>query len=390
MSIKINFDMANNPETPTLILAYRNGRKIGKIVADGTVVRDSMTNPSEISFRVRKFLNGEKNTLWDKIVDFKLAWYQEADLWFEISVEIDESNETIKNVSCTQLGQAELSQIKLYNVEINTENDIARDDYVIPTVLYNPEHPEASLLHRIMEKAPHYSIIHVDSTIANIQRTFTFDDPSIVDAFQEIAEEIGCLFVFHSNSDANGKIQRAISVYDLESNCNACGHRGEFTSVCPECGSNNINEGYGEDTTIFVTSDELANDIKFVSDVGSIKNCFKLEAGDDLMTATVRNCNPNGTDYIWYISDAVKADMSNELVGKLESYDVLYKTYQDDYVVDVDSYTLKKYNDLVYKYRGYNENLQGIATPIKGYPSLMMAVYNTIDLFDSSYNISKL
>ena len=380
MSMKINFDMANNPEYPTLILAYKNGRKIGKIVADGIVVRDSMINPSEISFRVRKFLNGEKNTLWDKIVDFKLVWYKEADLWFEIYVELDESNETIKNVSCKQLGQAELSQIKLYNTEINTENDIARDDYLIPTVLYNPEHSEASLLHRIMEKAPHYSVIHVDSTIANIQRTFTFDDKSITDAFREIAEEVGCLFIFHSNSDANGKIQRAISVYDLESNCNACGHRGEFTSVCPECGSHNINEGYGEDTTIFVTSDELANDIKFVSDVDSIKNCFKLEAGDDLMTATVRNCNPNGTDYIWYISDDVKADMSKELVEKLQSYDVLYKTCQDDYIVNVDSFILKKYNDLAYKYQNYNKDLQGITTPIKGYPSLMMAVYNTIDL----------
>jgi hypothetical protein len=121
MSIKINFDTTNNPENPTLILAYRDGRKIGEIVADGIVVKDSMMNASEMSFKVRKFINNEKNILWDKIVDFKLLWYKESDLWFEIYVEIDESNETIKNVSCVQLGQAELSQIKLYNVEINTE-----------------------------------------------------------------------------------------------------------------------------------------------------------------------------------------------------------------------------------------------------------------------------
>ena len=380
MSIKINFDMANNPDSPTLILAYRDGRKIGKIVADGIVVKDSMINPSEISFRARKFLNGEKNTLWDKIVDFKLIWYQESDLWFEISVEIDESNETIKNVSCTQLAQAELSQIKLYNIEINTENDIARDDYLIPTVLHNPEHPEASLLHRIMEKAPHYSIAHVDSTIANIQRTFSFDETTIPDSFQSIAEEIGCLFVYHSNSDKNGKIQRAFSVYDLESNCHVCGHRGEFTSVCPKCGSSYIDEGYGEDTTVFVTSDELADNIQFKSDVGSIKNCFKLEAGDDLMTATIRNCNPNGTDYIWYISDDVKTDMSEGLVEKIESYDSLYSTYQDDYVIDVNSSILGQYNNLVSKYQEYNEDLQKISSPIKGYPSLMTAIYNTIDL----------
>ena len=380
MSMKINFDTTNNPEMPTLILSHKDGRKIGQLVAESIVVRGSMINPSEISFNVRKFLNGEKNIYWDKIVDLKLLWYKEADLWFEIRVQTDESNETIKSISCTQLGQAELSQIKLFDVEINTENDIARDDYLIPTVLYNKDHPEASLLDRIMEKAKHYSIIHVDETIANIQRTFTFNDISICDAFKKIAEEINCLFVFHSNSDENGRIQRSISVYDLESNCNKCGHRGEFTSICPECGSLDINEGYGEDTTIFVTADELGENLQFTTDVDAVKNCFKLIAGDDLMTATVRNCNPNGTDYIWYISEDMKKDMSKELIEKLESYDVLLNAYQNDYVVDIDSSILEQYNKLVKKYQVYNEDLQSILTPIKGYPALMTAVYNTIDL----------
>ena len=80
---------------------------------------------------------------------------------------------------------------------INTENDIARDDYKI-TVLYDEKDKEASLLDRLLEKAPHYSIAHVDSTIKNIQRTYSFDGTSICDAFQEIGEEIGCLFVYNS------------------------------------------------------------------------------------------------------------------------------------------------------------------------------------------------
>lgn len=380
MSMKIKFDTANNPEKPTLVLAHRNGRKLGEIIGDNIIVKGSMINPSEISFTIQKFINGKENFLWDKIVDFKLIWYKEVDLWFEIYVEINENNETIKNVSCTQLGQAELSQIKLYNININNDDDIARDDYLIPTVFYNVKHTEASLLNRILEKAEHYSIIHVDETLVDIQKTFTFDNISIYDALQQIAEEIGCLFVFNSNSNEDGKIQRTISVYDLESNCKMCGHRGEFTTICPECGASDINEGYGEDTTIFVTSDELANDIKFISDTDSIKNCFKLEAGDDLMTATVRNCNPNGTDYIWYISEDVKNDMSNELVAKIESYDNLYKTYQNDYIVNIDSSMLQQYNHLVNKYKIYNEDLQPISLPIKGYPSLMTAYYNTIDL----------
>lgn len=380
MAIRINFDVAHNPEVPTIILAKKNGDKIGQLNTKSIEITDSLNDVSEITFVVHKYVDNKKCEWWEQIVDFKLIYCVEWDMWFEITVELDEATETFKTVYCKCLGHAELSQVKLFDVEINTESDIARDDYIIPTVLYNAFHPEASLLHRIMEKAPHYKVIHVDNTIASIQRTFTFSDTSIYDAFQEIAEEIHCLFVLHSNSDENGKIQRTISVYDLESNCSECGYRGEFTGICPNCGSSEVNEGYGNDTTIFITSDELANDIQLSSDTSAIKNCFKLEAGDDLMTATIRNCNPNGTDYIWYISESSKLDMSKDLVEKIKSYDSLNSYYQKDYISTIDNVIITKYNSLVEKYKIYNNDLEQISTPIKGYPELMNAYYNTIDL----------
>ena len=380
MGMKIRFDTTNRPENPTLILATKTGKKLGLIVASGISIKDSMKDAAEITFNVNKYLNGKKNHLWNKIKDFRLAWWQEQDVWFQLRVELDESNETVKTVYCTRLGQAELSQIQLYTIEINTEDDIARDDYKIPTVLYREKNPEASLLHRILEKAPHYKITHVDSTIANIQRTFSFDGISIYDALQQIAEEIGCLFVFDSASDENGNILRTIAVYDLESNCSQCGYRGEFTGNCPKCKSTNINEGYGIDTSIFISSDECGADIQFTTDTDSVKNCFKLEAGDDLMTATIRNCNPNGTDYIWYFSDDVKEDMSDELLEKIESYNTLYQTYQSDYVASIDNSYISQYNTLVKKYQKYNSDLQEVSIPIKGYSALMTAYYDTVDM----------
>lgn len=379
MGIKIQFDVSHNPENPTLVLANRNGNKLGLLKAQGISIKDCMNDAAEISFTINKYYDNKKYYLWEKIKDFKLVWWKEQDIWFEIRVELDEATEVVKTVYCTQLGQAELSQILLHNIEINTEDDISRDDYIIPTVLYRTDNLSASLLHRIMEKAPHYSIIHVDDSIANIQRTFQFDNISIYDAMQEIAKEIGCLFVFHSNSDIDGKIQRTISVYDLQSVCNDCNYRGEFTSECPECGSKNINEGYGTDTNIFITSDELADDIQLTTDVNSVKNCFKLEAGDDLMTATIRNCNPNGTDYIWYISPDLKEDMSNELVKKLVDYNNLYNYYQKEYSYSLPESLLTSYNDLVIKYQSYNSELSKLSSPLIGYSGLMIGYYNTID-----------
>ena len=384
MAIKINFDVNNNPESPTLVLAKKNGDKIGKINACEIEVVGSLNDASEISFTVYKYVDGVKDYLWDEIVNFRLAYCVEWDKFFEISVELDESSETKKTVSGTCLGHAELSQIMLYNIQINTEDDIARDAYDAdyPTILYREnDHHEASLLHRIMEKAPHYRIIHVDSTIAKIQRTFEFDGTSIYDAFQDIAEEIGCLFVLHSNSDKDGNVQRTISVYDLESNCLDCGHRSEFTMVCPKCGSKNIDEGYGDDTGIFITSDELAESIQLSTDTDQVKNCFKLEAGDDLMTATIRNCNPNGSDYIWYITDATKKDMSEELVDKIAKYDEEYASYYNnvDYYPKLNSSAVSAYNSLVNNYKEHDSNLSEIPASIVGYRNLMKIYYDTVD-----------
>ena len=411
MAINIKFDTAGNPEPPSIILATKNGNKLGllNVNTDSIELNDKL-KVSEISFTLNKYVDGKLNNLWDKVVDFKLVWCKEWDVWFEIKVELDEATETVKTVFGTQLGQAELSQIMVYNMEVNTEEDIARDDYKI-TILCDENDHEASLLHRILkDKAPHYSIAYVDPTIARIQRQFSWDGSSICDVLDEIEEEIGCLVVYNSNSTEGGIPNRSISVYDLEQNCNDCGYRGEFADECPKCGSKNVKYGYGEDTTIFVTNDELATEgIQLVVDVDSVKNCFKLEAGDDLMTATIRNCNPNGSDYIWRFSDDVKDDMSNKLVEKLENYDAEYKRYYNEHESNLDATLLTKYNNLVEKYDDFyntdstclncdnkgkfydkcsscdSENLltgkelQKISTPIVGYPSLMNAYYNTID-----------
>ena len=411
MAINIKFDLLGNPELPTIILANRNGNKLGqlKVNADSVDLSDKFNDASELSFTVNKYIDGKLTPLWDKLLDFKLVWCKEWDCWFEIKVELDEETETVKTVFCTQLGQAELSQIMLYNIEINTEDDIARDDYKI-AILWDENDPKASILDRTLEKAPHYRIVHVDDTIKNIQRSFSFDNTSILDSHQEIAEEIGCLFEYPSNSGENGKIQRDISVYDLQQNCKDCGYRGEFTNKCPKCGSTNIKQGYGEDTLIFVTADELASEgIQLVTDTDAVKNCFKLEGGDDLMTAAIRGCNPNGTDYLWYFSDSVKEDMSDELVEKLNSYDSLYKDYYDNHESKLNTNLVNQYNILVEKYEGFyntkstcincdykgffentcpncgntnilfGKTLQSIPTTIKGYSSLINAYYNIID-----------
>lgn len=383
MAITINFDSNYNVEQPTFVLGKRSGDKIGVLENVTNInLKDSMTETPEISFTVHKHNNGIKCTYWDEIKDFRLVWCKEWDMWFELTIDTNISNETIKNIALVRLAEAELSQTNLYGIEINTELDISRDDYTEPTILYNAENHKASLLHRILEKVPHYSLKHVDISIANIQRTFEFDGTALTDALQEIATELNALVVYHSSTDEDGKIERKISMYDLESNCLDCGHRGEFTSTCPECGSENITEGYGEDTTICIDDENsLGSDITLEVDTDSVKNCFKLVTGDDLLTATVVNCNPNGTEYLWYFSEDTKEEMSDELRNKINEYDILFNNYRNEYQAEISSDVLIEYTNLINDYNNrFNQNLENISSPIVGYSNLMNAHYNTIDM----------
>lgn len=381
MAVKINFDNSGIPEPPTFILSKRNGNHIGVLNnITQTQLRENMNSPFDSSFLVYKVLNETICDLWDQIDDLKILHVPEWDKWFQISVNIEEEDNCIKNVSAVSLQEEELSQILLHEIEINTEHDIAKDDYV-PTVFYDENNNKASLLHRLLaDKANHYKIIHVDDSLKKIQRSFSFDNKSIYDAFQEISEELNCLFVFGERNETYANVvPRTISVYDLESVCKNCSHREEFMTVCSKCGSKDIKDGYGKDTTIFVSTENLAEEINYSTDVGSIKNCFRLESGDDDMDAAIININPSGTRYLWNIPQYIKDDMSEELVKKLDSYDRQYEYYQNDYEENLDNNIVNLYNQLILKYRVYDENLCTIATPIKGYKSLMKVYYDVID-----------
>ena len=380
----------NKCDDYTIILTNRSYVPYGHITnykVDDINIKNNMNSANEFSFTVYKYMTLEDGTeyeepLWDKITDLKLIYVKETNEYYEITVDGTDSLATYKMVTGKSLCEAELSQYNLYGIEINTEDDIARDEYVQPTLFYRSLDglevgsdaynvaKDSSLLHRILYgsgKANNYKIKHVDESIANLQKTFSIDGKSIYDFFTgDCAEQFNCLFLFDSTD-------RSISVYDLYSVCmnDDCSYRlsdkdnprhlryrGDFKDVCPKCGSKHI-KVYGKDTMVIVDKENLTDEISFSTNSDELKNCFHLKAGDDDMTAAIININPNGTAYLYYVPEYQREDMSKELVDKLVTYDELYDSYTNEY----EQLMLNLYNAIDWQLYYMDEMMPGAIPP---------------------------
>lgn len=317
-------DMNNNVVTPTVVLCHRNKHKIGAIypISEWSITPD-MYNKNECSFKVYKEVNGIATPLWDQIKDLKVIYIPEYNEYFQISIDKTQTNETVKTITGSNLGIAELSQTMLYDIEINTEDDIARDAYKM-AYIYDPTDISSSLLGRVLSKAPHYKIKHVDASLCKLVRSFSINDKSIYDFLTgDLADELNCLVWVDS-------YDRSISLYDLDNSCPKCNHRAENETVCSECGAT-MTSGYGEYFTVPVSNDNLSDSISVTTKDDEVKNTFRIQGGDDVINAAIRAVNPNGTEYINRFATFQTEDMSDELIDKINSYQKLYESKKKPY-----------------------------------------------------------
>ena len=382
INLALHFDTSNKAENPTCILATKAGQKIGLLtnVKDVTF-KNSCENAPEMAMKVYKNDGDTLTPFWNEINMYKLIYVPEMDTYFSLTCDESEGEDGIyKALTLTRMAESELSMIKVYGLQINTEQAIILPDYdpQHPVVLYRPEAAlkDSSLLDLILSFAPHYSIGTVAESVRNIQRIFEFNGTSILDCFKTIAEEESVIFDFTCGDSAN----RVVNVYDALTSCNNCGFRGHFTGVCPECGSSNVNEGFGANTGILVSRETLGNNLSITRNSDAIANCYHVSGGDDLMTSAIWMCNPNG-GYVWSFSDEMKDEMSAGLKSALNTYEALYDDYQETHTFDVSGLPLTSYNAIVNKYRALDSSVT--AEPISsitGYSELIQAYYEAIDL----------
>ena len=351
-------------EPYTFILATANHNHLGQIVCldDKSIKVEVHSNQADkITFTTYKYYqndNGElvEQPFWNEIQPLKYMYCVELDEYFIIDVELNDEHSEIKiskTITATSQCEVELSNKKIYDLEINTENDYMIADtnnLYYTTYFYKPSNPNLSLLHRVLNFAPAYSIGTIDDSLLKAFetdiRSFSVSSSTVYDFLTgDVANEFHCIFEFDT-------VHRVINVHDLYSTCKSCGYYGEFQAQCPNCGSINI-DTYGTETTIFVNTRNLTDQVQFVTNTDNIKNCFKLTAGDDLMNVAIRELNPSGSNYIYHITDDIKKDFSNSLKEKLSAYDLLYTDTVNNAPLGLDSNIRTQYNNIVSKYQSH-------------------------------------
>lgn len=417
---KLLFNKDHRIDDFTFIIARRDFYKYGVIKGTNVAFKDSFNSPNELSFQLYKTSDLSKE-VWDRVNDYNIIIVPELgdDGYFDIEVTINEDEKGLyKSITGTSLAESELSHVKIYNYEVNTEAEMINDEtwnkdnltilyrdlsqYQVGTEEYKKK-KHTSLIHRLLDKLPNYSIAHIDSTLLDVTEWYQFqwDDNDLYSILTgDVAEQYHILFQFNSKN-------RSISIYDLYSVCNNdnCSYRtkmrtdrniitryrGDFKRVCPYCGSTNITPGYGKFTTIYVSKDNLSVSASVKSNKDSLVNTFKVKSGDELMDAAVANQNPNGSNYIYQFSDENKVEMPPELITALENYNTEYnKYYNGDVASGKGIYTFqlsetRRYNELITDLQNHFDagilaNFIELKTTYEGYQSLASQYYSVMDL----------
>ena len=351
----IQFNKSDHTIKPATLLAKkRNGEIIGQIKYTNLQFSFVGKGLDEISFQVHKKVDNVECSFWDKLQGMLIVDYVGYGQ-FEATFTINDADETIKNCTAVSL-ETELSQYTLHEeAHYNDEQaittplaiDTGDDGKYIPLMICNTQKPDHSVVHRILkDKAPHWNVGRV-SPYLNVngivyetngfQREFNFEGKTIYAALQDIQEECNCLFTFDTYN-------RLIDLWNIEE-CvfekatkkvvdGAYYSNGKlYDKDANELSSEQYGhaEGIGNDTNIFVTKKQLAQDFTINEDKDSVKNCFYVKGGDDVMTNIVAAANVTGDNYIMMFDQFQYDDMPQSLVEKIKNYQELLKSKSEEF-----------------------------------------------------------
>ena len=292
-SFQFSVDFLNNLEKPIIFIANKH-----KEILDSVSVYDNLSLTCNLnafqtaSFKIYRDVDGKKQDYF-KLFEEEMLIMIPGISWYEIHVETNiEPTGISKSITGNSL-ECTLCNKRLVDFQVNSD-DFEDDDYVI-TKFYNPTDPKKSLLNRVLNVSPVWTVGHVDQSLWDIQRTFDESDTDVYSFLTgTVSEAFNCLFTFDT-------FNQTVNAYDLNN--------------------------YGNDTNIFVSMDNLAQNMTETIDENSIFTCYRITGGDDIQIAEV---NPNGTNKI-YNFEYYLPMMPNDLQTKIKQYNEKYQELKPKY-----------------------------------------------------------
>lgn len=292
-SFNLPVDFLNNLKKPIIYIAKKDKTFLGTVsIYDDLSLIFNLNAYQTASFKIYRDINGKKYEHYDDFQEDRLIMVQGIG-WYKIHVETNIENTGIsKNITANSL-ECTLCNKRLIDFECNT-GEILYDDYV-KTIFYDPANPKGSLLNRVLNVAPSWSVGHVDATLANKQRSFDEDDVDVYSFLTgDVSEAFNCLFIFDT-------FNMTINAYDLDN--------------------------YGDDTNIYVSMDNIAQSMTESIDENSIITCYRVNGGDGIY---INEVNPNSTNKI-YNFEYYLPEMEESIQNKVKAYNEKYQSLKPQY-----------------------------------------------------------
>ena len=310
---------------PKVILCQTNKENICQLDATELSGTFKFNSYSEISFNVasvyQDLITGEtKPTPYYDYIDGLRLVYLDGFGYFQLqNPELySDGIKEYKSINAYSLEYV-LSQRYLENFIINKGDVGDTIGSIDGVVLYNPNDSTHSLLHLVLQKAYGWTIGHVDDELANQSRSFEVDRESIYDfLMNEMCETFKCYIEFDTinntvNVYSENEIERFIgdgvkASFQLTkgiSDTSEVTINGHVVSqysydsetkiisfiTAPSSGdiievTDNFKSKY--DTDVFVTFENLSNEMKVNYSADDIKTVLTVKGADDL---NIRNVN---------------------------------------------------------------------------------------------------
>lgn len=292
-SFNLPVDFLNNLEKPIIYITKKDKTFLGAVsIYDDLSLTFNLNAYQTASFKIYRDINGKKYEHYDDFQEDRLIMIQGIG-WYKIHVETNiEDTGISKSITANSL-ECTLCNKRLIDFECNS-GEILYDDYV-KTIFYDPINPKGSLLNRVLNVAPSWSVGHVDASLANKQRSFDEDDIDVYSFLTgDVSEAFNCLFVFDT-------FNMTINAYDLDD--------------------------YGEDTNIYISIDNLAQSMTESIDENSIITCYHVNGGDGIY---INEVNPNSTNKI-YNFEYYLPEMEESIQNKVKAYNEKYQSLKPQY-----------------------------------------------------------